>query len=98
VLPNEVLHLVALCKQAQTGDREARRKAVELDTAMKVLSTFDVGIDLVLYFKYLMVLRGNPEYALQINPDDALTDSQKAFATSQLRLFEAWYADWSKTG
>jgi 1-pyrroline-4-hydroxy-2-carboxylate deaminase len=95
VLPKEVLHLVDLCKKAQAGDRNARRKAVELDDAMKVLSTFDEGIDLVLYFKHLMVLRGSPEYALQINPSDVLTDSQKAFATDQLRLFEAWYAQWS---
>jgi 1-pyrroline-4-hydroxy-2-carboxylate deaminase len=97
VLPREVLHLVSLCKQAQAGDMAARRKAVELDNAMKVLSTFDEGIDLVLYFKHLMVLRGSPEYALQINPDDALSESQKAFATDQLRLFETWYATWSKT-
>ena len=45
-----------------TGDSEARRLATELDDALKVLSTFDEGPDLVLYYKYLMVLEGHPEY------------------------------------
>ena len=45
VLPREVLHLVALCEQAQAGDPVARRKALELEGALKVLSTFDEGAD-----------------------------------------------------
>ena len=31
---------------------------------LAVLSTFDEGSDLVLYYKQLMVLEGNPEYEL----------------------------------
>ena len=58
------------------------------------LSAFDEGIDLVLYFKHLMVLQGDPEYALHFNESDALSDSQKRFAETQLRLFKTWYAEW----
>ena len=43
VLPKEVLHLVALCEKAAAGDAEARRKALELDAALGVLSSFDEG-------------------------------------------------------
>ena len=49
----------------------ARRLAEELDSALRVLSTFDEGPDLVLYYKYLMVLEGNAEYAHSINVGDA---------------------------
>ena len=51
---------------------------------------------LVLYFKHLMVLKGHPEFALHFNETDALTDSQRGFAETQLKLFDAWYAGWSK--
>ncbi len=57
-LPKEVLHLISLCEKAATGDAAARRKAQELDAALAVLSTFDEGPDLVLYYKQLMVLGG----------------------------------------
>ena len=60
VLPKEVLHLVGLCQAAAKGDAEARQRALELDAAMGVLASFDVGPDLVLYFKYMMVLRASP--------------------------------------
>ena len=43
----------------------------------------------------VMVLKGHPEFALQFNESDALTDSQRAFAEAQLKLFDAWYAAWS---
>jgi 1-pyrroline-4-hydroxy-2-carboxylate deaminase len=96
VLPRPVLHLVALCKKAAAGDVTARALAAELEKALYVLSTFDEGVDLVLYFKYMMVLEGNLEYALHFNPSDKLTDSQKNFATNQLEMFNSWYAAWSK--
>ena len=94
VLPREVLHLVRLCEAAAKGDPVARRQALELETALTVLSTFDEGTDLVLYYKYLMVLEGSPEYGLHFNATDALTDSQQTFARTQLALFKRWYALW----
>ena len=96
VLPKEVLHLAALCEKAAKGDVKARRDALELEAALKVLSTIDEGVDLVLFYKYLMLLEGNPEYDLHFNPTDGLSDSQKTFARDQLALFKGWYASWSK--
>ncbi|HMQ93542.1 MAG TPA: dihydrodipicolinate synthase family protein [Amaricoccus sp.] len=96
VLPKEVLHLVALCRAAAQGDIEARSRALELEAALAVLSSFDEGPDLVLYFKHMMVLKGDPEYRLHFNATDALSDSQRGYVEAQLRLFDAWYADWSK--
>jgi len=95
VLPKEILHLVALCERAATGDVEARRRALELDQALAVLSSFDEGPDLVLYYKHLMVVEGSPEYALHFNETDRLSDSQRAYCEAQLRQFKAWYAKWS---
>ncbi len=92
VLPREVLHLVSLSQKAAAGDVVARRQARELENALMVLSTFDEGPDLVLFYKYLMVLEGNPEYELHFNPSDALSASQKTFASEQLALFKRWYA------
>ena len=96
VLPKEVLHLVALCEAAAKGDVEARRRALELEAALAVLSSFDEGPDLVLYFKHMMVLKGAPEYTLHFNETDALTESQRGYVEAQLKLFETWYAGWSK--
>jgi dihydrodipicolinate synthase/N-acetylneuraminate lyase len=96
VLPREVLHLVDLCEKAATGDVLARRRAGELDAALAILSSFDEGPDLVLYYKYLMVLEGSPEYALHFNASDALSASQRHYAENQLRIFKAWYARWSE--
>jgi 1-pyrroline-4-hydroxy-2-carboxylate deaminase len=93
-LPKEILQLVSLCKRAAKGDPEARRLALELDGALATLSAFDKGYDLVLYFKHLMVLQGDPEYALHFNESDALSESQKRFAETQLKLFQTWYAEW----
>lgn len=98
VLPREVLHLVSLCEKAQAGDVTARRQAAELEAALKVLSTFDEGADLVLYYKYLMVLTGNPEYELHFNPTDELSASQRHFARTQLELFQRWYTAWKAAG
>lgn len=97
VLPREVLHLVALSRAAAQGDVPARARAQELDAAMQVLSSFDEGPDLVLYYKHLMVLRGDGEYALHFNATDALSPAQQAYAEAQLALFDAWYADWCAT-
>lgn len=94
VLPKEVLHLVALCEKAAKGDAGARRKALELEAALGVLSSFDEGVDLVLFYKYLMVLAGNPEYEHHFNATDALSSSQRRYAEDQFRLFQAWYRSW----
>ncbi|MCT9809995.1 dihydrodipicolinate synthase family protein [Acidovorax sp. Be4] len=95
-LPKEVLHLVELCKKAAKGDVAARRHAQELESALGVLSSFDEGCDLVLYYKYLLVLNGQKEYALHFNASDALTDSQRRYTEAQYQLFRDWYAVWSK--
>lgn len=96
VLPKEVLHLVGLSQAAAKGDVEARQSALELDAALAVLSSFDEGPDLVLYFKHMMVLKGAPEYELHFNETDALSDSQRGYAEAQLKLFDSWYAQWSR--
>lgn len=98
VLPAEILHFVALCKAAAGGDLGARVRARELGEALEVLSSWDEGTDLVLYYKHMMVLRGDREYALHFNETDALTPSQQAWAERQLGQFQNWYAAWSKAG
>jgi 1-pyrroline-4-hydroxy-2-carboxylate deaminase len=94
-LPREVLHLVSLCEKAAQGDARARARAKELDEALAVLSSFDEGADLVLYYKHLMVLNGDSEYTLHFNETDALTDAQRNYVEAQYALFRSWYADWS---
>ena len=94
VLPHEVLHLIALCRAAAKGDAQARRLAKEFDDALMVLSTFDEGPDLVLFYKYLLTLAGESGYALHFNPDDELSTSQKDLASTQLELFKAWWDNW----
>jgi len=94
-LPREVLHLVDLCQKAAGGCAASRARAQELDAALGVLSSFDEGPDLVLYYKHLMVLNGDTEYALHFNETDALSGSQKAYVESQYALFKTWYADWA---
>ena len=96
VLPREVLHLVALSKAAAAGDATARVLAQELDAAMHELAKVDAGPDLVLFFKHMMELKGNPEYALHFNESDALSPSQQGFIEAQLKLFDTWYADWTQ--
>jgi len=86
-LPTEVLRLVELCEQAAAGNAEARKLANELNEALKVLSIFDEGPDLVLFYKYLMVLQGHSEYEHQLYASDKLSDSQRAFITQQWQLF-----------
>ncbi|WP_409268691.1 dihydrodipicolinate synthase family protein [Pseudomonas sp. KCJK9044] len=94
-LPREVLHLVSLSKQAAKGDAKARHLARELESALAVLSSFDEGCDLVLYYKHLMVLNGDSEYTLHFNETDVLTDAQRNYAEQQYALFRQWYANWS---
>ncbi|MFM2216344.1 MAG: 4-hydroxy-tetrahydrodipicolinate synthase [Planctomycetota bacterium] len=93
-LPRQVLRLIELCKKAASGCVESRRLAQELDNALAVLSKYDEGPDLVLYYKYLMVLEGNPEYEYNFNASDALSPSQKAFIHNQWSLFKAWWERW----
>lgn len=97
-IPKEVLHLVRLCGKAADGHVEARQRAQELEDAMAVLSSFDEGPDLVLYYKHLMVLNGEEAYRLHFNETDALTDAQRNYVETQYALFKAWYADWSRQG
>jgi 4-hydroxy-tetrahydrodipicolinate synthase len=94
-LPKETLHLIALCRKAAAGDVVARTQALELEQALGVLSSFDEGVDLVLYYKRLMVLEGHAEYTTHLNPTDALSPSQLGYVDSQWKLFKSWYRDWS---
>ncbi len=93
-LPKEVLYLVALCQQAASGDVEASRLASELSDALAVLSKFDEGPDLVLYYKYLLVLLGDTDYELHFNESDELTESQRRYAEAQLTRFRNWWNRW----
>ncbi|EPG3971366.1 dihydrodipicolinate synthase family protein [Acinetobacter baumannii] len=94
-LPKEVLQLVDLSKKAAAGGAKARRLAQELSSALEVLSSFDEGTDLVLYYKYLMVLNGDKEYTLHFNETDALSESQRKYVETQYELFRTWYRNWS---
>ncbi|ATN36673.1 dihydrodipicolinate synthase family protein (plasmid) [Rhizobium sp. ACO-34A] len=96
VLPKEVLHLCNLAQAAAAGNADARQRALELEQALAVLSSFDEGPDLVLFFKHMMVLKGDAEYTLHFNETDALTDSQRGYVEAQFKLFNNWYAEWSK--
>lgn len=93
-LPQPVLRLIALCERAAAGDAEARRHALELEEALHVLSKFDEGPDLVLFYKYLLVLEGNPEYELHFIDSDALSPSQREFIRRQWQLFKNWWNSW----
>ena len=75
-LPKEVLRFLELCRAAATGDPQARRWALELSGALEVLSIFDEGPDLVLYYKELMVLEGHDAYRHQLYASDQLSASQ----------------------
>lgn len=95
-LPEEVLLLTKLSQKAAKGDALARRQAQELEEALGVLSSFDEGPDLVLYYKHLMVLNGEEEYRLHFNETDALTDAQRNYIEAQYGLFRKWFHDWAK--
>ncbi len=96
VLPKEVLTLCNLSRAAAAGDVEARVLGQELDQAMQVVASFDEGPDLVLYFKHMLVVQGDEAYRLHFNETDALSPSQRGYAEQQLKLFNTWYATWSK--
>ncbi|MBL8576495.1 MAG: dihydrodipicolinate synthase family protein [Mesorhizobium sp.] len=96
VLPKEVIHLCKLSQGAAAGDVEARQRALELEQALGVLSSFDEGADLVLFYKHMMVLKGDKEYTLHFNEADRLSDSQIGYVNAQFKLFNDWYAEWSK--
>ncbi len=93
-LPAEILHFSHLCELAVAGDSTALQFANELDDALSVLSRFDEGPDLVLYYKHLMVLAGHPEYQHHFNKEDCLSVSQKAFITEQWQRFRQWWSLW----
>ncbi len=93
-LPVEVLHFVDLCRLAAQGDWEALQLAGELSSALAVLSRFDEGPDLVLYYKYLLVLLGDSDYQHHFNETDQLSQSQKNYAESQLKFFQQWWDNW----
>lgn len=97
-LPKEALLLAALCKKAATGNAEARLRARELEEAVGVLASFDEGTDLVLYYKYLLVLNGEEEYRLHFNETDMLSDAQRNYCEHQYNQFRSWFADWSQQG
>ena len=94
VFPAAVLRLIALCEKAAHGDEDALHRAMALEEALSVLATFDEGPDLVLYFKRMMVLEGNPEYAHALNPDDELSSSQRAFVDWHWARFRRWWDAW----
>lgn len=93
-IPKVVLKFVHLCQLAAAGNFEARRLAKELNDSLLVLSTYDEGSDLVLYYKHLLVLNGDTEYELNFNESDSLSPSQKQFVESQYELFQKWWAAW----
>lgn len=93
-LPRQVLRLVSLCLQAAKGDTVARTLAAELNDALAVLSKYDEGPDLVLFYKHLMVLEGRPEYSHHINASDTLSPSQRAFLEQQWSQFRSWWDSW----
>lgn len=97
-LPRETLLLADLCKKAADGHAEARLRAKELDEALSVLASFDEGTDLVLYYKYLLVLNGEEEYRLHFIETDELSVSQRNYCKQQYQLFQNWYADWCQQG
>jgi len=93
-LPAQVLRLIELCERGAQGDPEAIRLATELNDAMSVLSTFDEGPDLVLYYKELMTLEGHEGYDSHFNANDSLSQSQKAHLHQQWEQFKNWWAVW----
>lgn len=94
VLPEAVLLLTRLSSLAASGNAQAYELALELDRALRPLAVFDEGPDLVLYFKYLMTLRGETAYQHHANPADTLSSSQKRFAAMHLERFDKWFAAW----
>ncbi len=97
-LPKEALLLAKLAQKAANGNAEARQRALELEEAFGVLASFDEGTDLVLFYKYLLVLNGEEEYRLHFYETDELSDAQRNYCEQQYTLFRNWFADWAKQG
>ncbi len=93
-LPTEVLHYLKLCERAVAGCARSRAFARELEQALQVLSTFDEGPDLVLYYKHLLVLLGDSDYEHHFNETDKLSESQRKYVEAQLKVFQNWWANW----
>jgi 4-hydroxy-tetrahydrodipicolinate synthase len=93
-LPKEVLRLVELCEEAAAGNVQSRRNAAELSEALNVLSTYDEGPDLVLYYRELMVLEGHAEFANEIHESDKLSASERGFLHAQWKQFRSWWGSW----
>ena len=96
VIPEAVLKLYELCIEAANGSVKSRQLALELNDALKVLSTFDEGPDLVLFYKYLLKLKGEDEYEFHFNNSDQLSESQSIFAKKQFKLFKDWWQNWNQ--
>jgi dihydrodipicolinate synthase/N-acetylneuraminate lyase len=96
VIPEAVIRLYKLCVEASNGSAKSRRLALELNDALKVLSTFDEGSDLVLYYKYLLYLKGEHEYKFNFYESDKLSKSQSTFAKKQFKLFNEWWKAWNQ--
>ena len=96
VIPEAVIRLYKLCVEASNGSAKSRRLALELNDALKVLSTFDEGSDLVLYYKYLLYKKGEHEYKFNFYESDKLSKSQSTFAKKQFKLFNEWWIAWNK--
>ena len=94
VIPEAVVKLYDLCIEAASGNVESRRLAIELNDTLKVLSTFDEGPDLVLYYKLLLYLKGEKEYTDHFYTFDKLSESQTEFAEKQFNLFNEWWRNW----
>lgn len=94
VFPKQVLQLVALSKKAAQGDAQAKQQAEQLDNALHILSSFDEGADLVLYYKYLATLNADAAYTHHFNATDQLSPSQAGYARHQYELFSNWYDSW----
>ena len=97
-LPITVLRLVALSRQAVQGDSQARTWAKELDEALAVLSKFDEGPDLTLYYRLIAAETIDPIYARPALATDVLSDSQRQYALNQLALFQSWWDNWGGKG
>ncbi len=93
-LPGPVLHLVDLCRRAAEGNCDARRYAKELDEALAVLSKFDEGPDLTLFYRRIAAETIDPIYARPALPSDRLSPSQEQYALDQLQLFQTWWNNW----
>ena len=94
VMPEAVLTLIRLSRAAAAGDAIAYRHALELEQALGPLAAFDEGPDLVLFYKHLAVLAGDPAYAHHIDPTDRLSESQRRFASAQFDRFRRWWDGW----